>query len=202
VAVTPELSTPQRKAQECLAIARHRQTFGYSPTFNFGRMPLGYSKSTSNNRVLVGRGKRWHGGLTDETLACHVPGRRPDGPIDGDGGVNDLLGLDWSGWTPVDQAVNDLTGSEVGLYLLRRRGANELLYVGEGKIRDRVATHMAKGRISAHPQAFAFANPVGVEASFIQRGGLPKHQLLEVENDLIAAHVVRVGEVPVAQFLG
>jgi hypothetical protein len=202
VVVMSDLSTPQRKAQECVAIARHRQAHGQSPTFNFGRMPLGYSKSTGNTRALADRGKRHRGGPTDETLACHVPGRAPDGPIDGDGSVDDLLGLDWSGWVSVDRVLADLSGSEIGLYLIRRRGADELLYIGEGKIRDRVTAHMAKGKRPDHPQAFAFADPAGIEASFIQRDDLAKHQLLEVENDLIAAHVVWVGVGPVAQFLG
>jgi hypothetical protein len=112
------------------------------------------------------------------------------------------LGLDWSGWVAVDRVLDDLSGDEVGLYLLRRRGADELLYVGEGRIRDRVTAHLAKGKKPEHPQAFAFADPAGVEASFIPRDDLLKHQLLEVENDLIAAHVIRVGVGPVAQFLG
>jgi hypothetical protein len=202
VAVTSDISTPQRKAQECVAIARHRQAFGCSPTFNFGRMPLGYSKSTGNTRALAARGKRWRGGPTGEVLACHVPGIGPDGPIDGDGGIDDLLGFAWSGWASVDRVLDDLTGVEVGLYLLRRRGADELLYVGEGKIRNRVTAHMAKGKKPGHPQAFAFTDPSDVEASFIQRDDLAKHQLLEVENDLIAAHCIQIGVVPVAQFLG
>ncbi len=41
VAVMPDLSAPGRKALECVAIARHREAFDHSPTFNFGRMPLG-----------------------------------------------------------------------------------------------------------------------------------------------------------------
>jgi hypothetical protein len=202
VVVMRDLSTPQRKAQECVAIARHRQAHGQSPTFNFGRMPPGYSKSTGNNSALAARGKRHRGGPTDEILACHVPGRAPDGPIDGDGSVDDLLGLGWSGWVSVDRVLDDLTGSEVGLYLLRRRGADELLYVGEGKIRGRVSAHMKKGQKADHPQAFAFDDPEDIEASFIRRNDLPKHQLLEIENDLIAAHVIGVGAGPVAQFLG
>jgi hypothetical protein len=202
VAVMSDLSTPQRKAQECVAIARHRQDYGHSPTFNFGRMPPGYSKSTGNTRALAARGKRHRGGPTDETLACHIPGRAPDGPLEGDAGVDDLLGLGWSGWGAVDGVIDDLAGSEVGLYLLRRRGADELLYIGEGKIRDRVNAHLKKGQKADHPQAFAFADPGGIEVSFIQRNDLAKHQLLEVENDLIAAHFVRVGVGSVAQFLG
>jgi hypothetical protein len=202
VAVMPDLSTPQRKAQECIAIARHRQAFGCSPTINFGRMPPGFSKSTGNNSALVARGKRRRGAATGETLTCHVPGGGPDGPIDGESGVDKLLDLNWSGWASVDRVLDGLSGGEVGLYLLRRHGAEELLYIGEGKIRDRVTAHMKKGRIPDHPQAFAFADPADVETSFIQRDNLTKHQLLEVENDLIAAHVIKVGEVPVAQFLG
>ena len=202
VAVMSDISTPQRKGLECVAIARHRQTFGHSPTFNFGRMPLDYSKSTGNNRALAESGKRRRGGVTGETLACHAPGRRPDGPIEGDGGLDNLLGLSWSAWSSVGRGLADLTGSEVGLYLLRRRGADKLLYIGEGKIRDRVSAHLKKGEMPDHRQAFAFADPTDVELSFIQRSDLAKHQLLEVENDLIAAHVVQMGEVPAAQFLG
>ena len=202
VAVTPDLSTPHRKGLECVAIARHRQTFGHSPTFNFGRMPLGYSKSTGNTRALAASGKRRRGGPTDEVLKCHAPGRGPDGPIEGDGGVGDLLGLNWSMWQAVDQGLDDLTGDEVGLYLLRRRGADKLLYVGEGKIRDRVSAHMKKGGKPDHPQSFAFAKPSDLELSFTRRDDLEKHQLLEVENDLIAAHFIQTGEVPAAQFFG
>ena len=201
-AVMPDLSTPQRKGQECLAIARHRQSFGHSPTFNFGRMPLGYSKSTGNNRALAESGKRRRGGITDKSLACHVPGRGPDGPIDGDGGVDNLLGLNWSVWASMVRGLDDLTGNEVGLYLLRRHGADKLLYIGEGKIRDRVSAHMKKSLKPIHRQTSAFAEPSEVELSFIRRDDIAKHQLLEMENDLIAAHIVQTGEAPAAQFLG
>jgi len=202
VTVMPNLSTPIRKGLECVAIARHRQTHGRSPTFNFGRMPLGYSKSTGNNRALAESGKRRRGGVTDETLACHLPGRGPEGPIVGDGGLERLLALNWSTWRAVGQCLDELTGDEVGLYLLKRRGAEKLLYIGEGKIRNRVAAHVKKGAKPEHPQAFAFTEPLDVELSFIRRGDLAKHQLLEVENDLIAAHVLQTGGVPAAQFLG
>jgi hypothetical protein len=86
--------------------------------------------------------------------------------------------------------------------LLRRRSADRLLYVGEGKVKDRVGAHLAKGRREGHPQAFAFRDAASVEVSYVQRNDLAKHQLLEIENDLIAAHIVQTGEVPCAQFLG
>ena len=143
-------------------------------------MPLGYSKSTGNTRALAASGKRRRGGLTDEVLKCHVPGKGPVGPIEGFGPTNGLLGLNWSEWASVHQGLDDLTRDEVGLYLLRRRGTDKLLYIGEGKIRARVSAHMKKGGKPDHPQAFAFAEPSDVELSFIRRDDLEKHQLLEV----------------------
>ena len=201
VATVSEPSTPHRKGLECVVIAEHRQEYGHSPTFNFGRMPLGYSKSTSNTRSLAARGKRRRGGITDEILNCHLPGIGPVGPIErgGTGGV--LMGLNWSPWASVTKGLDDLNREEVGLYLLRRSGG-ELIYIGEGKIKDRVNAHIKKGRQADHPQAFAFFEPTSIEVSYILRPDLAKHQLLEIENDLIAAHVIQMGVIPSAQFLG
>jgi hypothetical protein len=165
-------------------------------------MPLGYSKSTGNNRALADAGKRRRGVPTDETLKCHLSGKGPIGPIDGDDPTIGLLGLGWSPWTPADRVIEELTSDDVGLYLLRRRGAGRLLYVGEGKIRNRVVAHLRKGRLEGHPQAFAFCDASSVEFSYVQRNDLAKHQLLEIENDLIAAHIIQTGVVPDAQFLG
>jgi hypothetical protein len=202
VAVASGLSTPSRKGLECVAIARHRQTFARSPAFNFGRMPSGYSKSTGNNRALADAGKRRRGAPTDEVLKCHLPGKGPVGPIDGNDPTIGLLGLGWSPWTPAGLCIDELTGDEIGLYLLRRRGIGRLLYVGEGKIRNRVVAHLRKGRLEGHSQAFAFRDASSVEFSYVQCNDLAKHQLLEIENDLIAAHIIQGGDVPDAQFLG
>jgi hypothetical protein len=202
VAVVAELSTPNRKGLECVAIARHRQMFAHSPAFNFGRMPLGFSKSTGNTRALATAGKRRRGTPTVEVLKCHLPGMEPVGAIEGDNPTIGLLGLNWSPWTPAGPGIDGLTGNEVGLYLLRRRGADRLLYVGEGKVKDRVGAHLRKGRSEGHSQAFAFRDDALVEFSYVQRNDLAKHQLLEIENDLIAAHIIQTGDVPDAQFLG
>ena len=195
-------STPHRKGLECVVIAEYRQEYGHSPTFNFGRMPSGYSKSTSNTRSLAARGKRRRGDITDEILKCHLPGIGPVGPIDGSDAVGGLLGLNWSPWASVAEALDNFIGVDVGLYLLRRSGGGELVYIGQGKIMDRVKTHIKKGGQTDHPQAFAFSDAPSIEVSFILRPDLAKHQLLEIENDLIAAHVIQMGVIPSAQFLG
>ena len=111
------------------------------------------------------------------------------------------MGLNWSPWASVAKGLDDLNREEVGLYLLRRSGG-ELIYIGEGKIKDRVNAHIKKSRQVGHPQAFAFSEPASIELSFIQRNDLAKHQLLEIENDLIAAHFIQMGVIPPAQFLG
>ena len=78
----------------------------------------------------------------------------------------------------------------------------KLTYVGEGKIKDRVEAHLKKGEQPDHSQAFSFSEPQSIELSYIQRHDLAKHQRLEIENDIIAAHVLQLGEVPMVQFLG
>jgi hypothetical protein len=112
------------------------------------------------------------------------------------------MGLNWSPWASVIEGLHDLNREEVGLYLLRRSGGGELVYIGQGKIMDRVKTHIKKGGQTDHPQAFAFSDAPSIEVSYIQRPDLAKHQLLEIENDLIAAHVIQMGVIPTAQFLG
>jgi hypothetical protein len=69
-------------------------------------------------------------------------------------------------------------------------------------VKDRVGAHLAKGRTEGHSQAFAFSDAASVEVSYVQRNDVAKHQLLEIENDLIAAHIVQTGDIPDAQFLG
>ena len=78
----------------------------------------------------------------------------------------------------------------------------ELLYVGEGKVRERVKAHIKKSDKPEHPQARTFSEPQYIELSYVSRSDLAKHQRLEIENDLIAAHVLGMGTVPAAQFLG
>jgi hypothetical protein len=201
-AIVSSQSTPHRKGVECVAIAQHRQAYGKSPSFNFGRMPLGYSKSSSNNRSLVERGLRHRGEKTSEELKCHIPGIEPRCSLDQMLERGGHSAFDWSTWQSAETALANISKSDIGLYILRRKATDELVYVGEGKIRDRVSAHLKKGHQKDHPQAFAFADPSTIELSFTLLPEFAKHQLLEIENDLIAAHLLQHGEVPAAQFIG
>jgi hypothetical protein len=43
--------------------------------------------------------------------------------------------------------IGDRLGrDDVGFYRIRRHGADELLYIGEGKIRDMVLAHLRRAR--------------------------------------------------------
>jgi hypothetical protein len=75
-----------------------------------------------------------------------------------------------------------------------------LVYVGQGRLAARLRAHLAKGAIVGHRQAEHLS--AELEVSWVGVPDVPTVQLLEHENDLIAAHVVATGRSPTAQFLG
>lgn len=203
VSVAPVAGTTQwRKGLEALAISLYREERKSSPCVNFGRMPAGYGMSSGNNTSLASSGKRFRGGLTRVAGACHVPGIKPAGPLIGDVQGPGWCGHCWSGWLQVSEAVRMLPLAAAGLYRLRGRGLPGLLYVGQGKFRGRLAAHLAKARFTAGAQGEIFAGVSSLECSWVVGDAWLPHQRLELENDLIAAHVLSTGTAPAAQFLG
>ena len=91
---------------------------------------------------------------------------------------------------------------DIGLFRMRTSGARTLIYVGEGRIRDRTKAHLRKGTHLEHPQYQSFRDASFIELSYATRPNLLMHQRLEIETDLIGAHVVEHRAVPLAQFLG
>ena len=89
-----------------------------------------------------------------------------------------------------------------GLYRIRAAGAPTLLYVGEGVIADRIAAHLKKLALPDHAQGQLLRDAGPLEASYVRHDAWHGHQRLEVENDLIAAHVLEHGAQPAAQFRG
>lgn len=201
VSVTPILgSTQWRKGMEAVAIALYRQGASRSPTVEFGRMPLGYAPSSGNSARLVAAGKRFRGGVSSERLVRHEPGIAPIGPLTGDPQDSSWGGHAWSAWIPLrDPTVAMIRGS--GIYRIRGDG-DELLYVGQGMIGPRLGAHMRKAVIDGHEQGKLFAGQRRLECSWVRNDAWLSHQRLELENDLIAAHILTVGTVPAAQFLG
>lgn len=198
---TPGLTTPERKGIEALIIALHRQQHGCSPRMNFGRMPSGYRMSSANNASLAQRGLRFRGGMSSAIDASHAPGLAPTGPLLGDVHGASWLGLSRSDWWPLEKAVR-MAAATSGLYRIRRRSDAALSYIGEGRVRHRLLAHMTKGASSTHPQSAYFSEPESLEAAFVAADHLLPHQRLEVENDLIASHLLMLRSLPRAQFLG
>ena len=185
--------TPIRKAFECVVISEHRERFGHSPIANFGRMPDGWVKSTGNTAVLAARGNRRRG-YPDASAT-----RSPDHPCVLDRKNSPVAprwgGLTWSGWAPLDQAP-----AVLGVYRVRQPDETALVYIGQGAVRARLRSHLAKGKLADHPQWAGFRG--SAESSWFSAAELTFQQLLEMECDLIASHVLHVGVAPAVQFLG
>lgn len=189
-----------RKGLEAVAIALYRQEKGQSPTANFGRMPAGYRISSGNNARLVSAGKRFRGGPTDISEACHLPSIPPPDGLSGDPQSESWCGHRWSAWLPLAECRTAI-GS--GLYRIRDRDSLGLLYIGEGVVRNRLGAHLRKARsprrpVTAQERAFSTASHIEFSSS---AGEWYTHQRLELETDLIAAHMLALDRVPPAQFI-
>jgi hypothetical protein len=188
---------PRRKALEATAITLYRLEAGRSPTANFGRMPVGYRMSTGNNAQLVASGRRARGGPDPQARAmaasAPVAGRPEPDPQSAN-----WMNWTWTPWTPVSVACQSAKGT--GLYRVRDNGTAGLIYVGQGKLAARLLAHLAKARIPDHRQAEYFSEDL--TASWAELPGAATLNLLEHENDLIAAHLLAIGRGPTAQFLG
>lgn len=189
-----------RKGLEALAIALYRQERGESPTVEFGRVPAGHRGSSGNNARLVAAGKRVRGGPTVEATVRNLRASRPPARSAGTprarpgAATGGLLGSRWSWWL----AVSRHEGS-IGCGRPKQRASS---IIGQGLIGRRVATHLAKSRTSEQTQGAIFAARESLQASWVAADQYAAHQLLELESDLIAAHLLATGEVPAAQFLG
>ena len=192
-------ATPWRKGLECVVLADHRQQHGCSPTVNFGRMPNGYRMSSANNQKIVDAGRRFRGGPVVEVDSSHGVGIRPTGVLNTPPTGGEWCGLRWSGWEAVEKLPSSL-GS--GLYRIRGGGGQPgLAYIGEGAITGRVRAHLAKLRLQGHEQGQVLAALGPLQVSWVE-GPWVSHQRLELENDLIASHILVEGRPPRAQFLG
>jgi hypothetical protein len=191
--------TPWRKGLEAVAVARHHQQYGRSPTANFGRVPPGYLMSSGNNARLVAAGKRLRGGVCAEPTDAHLPGQPPLGPLDADTRSARWGGHAWSAWLPLAPETIAALAPQDGLYrILGREGI--IVYVGEGRLRTRLATHAGK-LVTPSGQARAFQEAAPLRFSTVT-GQWFRHQRLELETDLIAACVLTDRQPPRAQFIG
>lgn len=191
-----------RKGLEALALALWRQATGHSPTLNFGRMPPGYRMSSGNNARLARAGRRFRGGPAASAEESHEAGMAPVGPLDADVLGAMWCGHRWSAWAPLDEAPAAVPAGATGLYRLRGQDGHALVYVGQGRVRARLGAHAMAARAGTDAQARAYRAASPLEVSWVLDARWRPHQLLELETDLIGAHVLGTGLAPRAQFLG
>jgi hypothetical protein len=160
-----EAPTPWRKGLEAVAIAAHCQQHGHSPTLNFGRMPAGYRMSSANNARLVAADKRFRGGPAATLDASHSHGVPPRGALD-----PAITSLTWCGhaWTAwIAMTTDAIATAPLGNGLYRIAGTDDrLVYVGEGAVRARLITHLAKLN-GATSQGTVFAAHAPLTASIV-----------------------------------
>ncbi|TWH16648.1 hypothetical protein L618_002200000580 [Rhodococcus rhodochrous J45] len=192
-----------RKGQEALAIGLYRQESGASPTAQFGRIPDGYRASSANNSRLVAAGARFRGGLYDgPPLAEHCAGAPPVGPLTPNTQSQSWCGHGWSPWIALSDVRFTIPANTVGLYRIRGDCNDTLLYVGQGVLPNRPLAHLTKIAKVDHVQGEMFAAQRRLEVSWVAAPQRPANQLLELENDIIAAHVLHLNSAPAAQFKG
>ena len=192
-----------RKSHESLAIGLYRQEFGASPTVQFGRIPDGYRASSSNNSRLVAAGARFRGGVYDgPPLAEHRIGAPPVGSLTPDIQSQSWCGHRWNPWVALSNARYAIPSNTVGLYRIRGDRDDVLLYIGQGVLPNRPLAHLAKIAAVGHAQGAIFASQHRLEVSWVATPQRPANQLLELENDLISAHVLHLSSAPAAQFKG
>jgi len=182
VAPLPGIPDVQRFGLECLAIALYRQEKGVSPLCQFGRMPEGFAPSSSNNAQLALVGKRYHGGITSQLLDCHIAGVPPQGPLEGDPHARDWGGHHWTPWIPIHSLYPT---REEGLYRLRIPDLDTLVFLGQGKLAERLKS-------VRHLQ--------GMECSWVAHSAWYPQQRYELLTDLISAHILSTATVPLWQF--
>ena len=192
--------TRYRKGLEALALALYRQRHKRSPTTNFGRILRGYRLSSHNRAKVVAAGKRLRGGPSTTEQGNWTDGLPPLGPLEGDPQDARWCGHQWSDWLRLQDAAVKLTPDALGLYRVRDPKLPGLVYLGEGYILVRLANHLGKANKTAHRQAPFFR--VGLECSWTINAVWLRHQRVELETDLIGAHVLSTGQAPTAQFLG
>ncbi len=171
IAITPE-DAAIRRSYESLVIAHHRLKFGFSPTFNFGRMPNGWIASSPRSK-----GNR---GYYDKriTSSPHYPCLFE---IKSDPLKSNWLGIQWISFK--DQTPKN---SSIGVYRAIDSKRNRTIYIGESeKIYARVITHQ---------------KTIDAEWQWFDTPSADKAQRLEIENDLIGSYISVIGSPPTRQF--
>ncbi|HJZ54037.1 MAG TPA: hypothetical protein VKE74_03735 [Gemmataceae bacterium] len=126
----------------------------------------------------------------------------PAGPLTGDPSDGRWCGHHWSAWRLLGPTTAFPASTDTGLYRLRDASGSGLLHVGEGLVAARLLAHWKKTRTPGDSQGGVFGSGRRLECSWVRNNGWLSHQRLELECDLIGAHLLATSTVPPAQFIG
>jgi hypothetical protein len=177
------ISKSLRLGYEALAIGLHRQHFSRSPVFNYSRMLRGYVSSSYN----TGPEKSYRGMPSPLRDKTHLPSLIPSAPIvpvDIPTSQN-WCGHKWSEWVDVRSATPPKDG--IGLYRIRSQCEATLLYVGSGKLRERLKSYRRQTTQATLECSWAF-KPLCMQG------------YQEYVDDAIAAHMLSASLPPARQF--
>jgi hypothetical protein len=191
-----------RKGLETMVIALYRQEHGCSPTANFGRIPVGFRKSSGVSRKLAAAGRQIRGGKSESQEPHHAPSVPPIALLGGDPQSLQWSGHKWSDWQSISPTHNNPLAGAAGLYRIRDATKPGLLYIGEGQVASRLADHVKMSKLCDNRKGKIFAEAEQLEASWVLNHAWLPNQRLELECDLIGAYVLTSADVPQAQFGG
>lgn len=175
-----------RHGCEAYLLWRYRCEYGSSTLCNHGRFHPNYDKST--NRREGQRGGRLEPGKNNVAGGPSVAPLQLEGMPTDDG----WMGVNWSEGAPLTLTTwRDLPAAP-GLYCIIDTDTDEMVYVGEAmSLQRRWKNHKM---LTVTGRSFAISYAVLAEYT-------PKHQRLELENDLIGGYFSRYRNVPEFQIL-
>ena len=190
------------KGIEAVAIGVYRQRYGASPTCNFRRLPPGYVGSSGNSARF---GRRREAVPGEVEAATRTPrhlrrrsrqrlARRPLLPWVG----RDISGVNGCRWTIGHSPTKSRACTAFADY--SREGLSISVKDAYVPTPYALSTATRPAHVPSR-QALAFARGERARRTRTTPAAT-SHQRLELETDLIAAHIVCLGAVPQAQYVG
>lgn len=179
--VEPFSNDPRRELEgwEAYILWKYRCSSGESTICNHGRFHPDYVRS--RNRKTGVRGGKRTGSPNLQSLISHSPLK-----MTGSSGNEDWMGLQWSDRYHLSKDCILSVPQNEGLYCIM--DTDEVVYIGESlNIKNRMKNHLKN-------------NECNLDFRFTITSGLPKNQLLELENDLIGAFIEQNRKIPKFQF--
>ena len=166
-----DLDYNERQVVEDFLLWTHRRETGRSTLCNYGRFHSSYKKSTNKKKEMRGY-KLPQGEQNLSGLSSSPPLKNIGKPLE-----KKWMGLEWS--KPFGESLLDISTmpNKPALYRILNERNDEIVYIGETlKLRSRWKGHLSSKRLINNSYCISF---------FLLNEKIPKHQLHELETDLV-----------------